>query len=148
MSLDVYLTIEGAEAQGTGIFIREHGITKEITRAEWDVKFPGREPVVAHSAGIPGEVYHANVTHNLNKMAQAAGIYKYVWRPEEVGITKAKELIRPLRKGIELLESNPVYFKQYNPSNGWGSYLDFVPWLKQYLRACKQYPEATVSVWR
>lgn len=27
--------------------------------------------------------YSANITHNLGNMAQAAGIYHPVWRPEE-----------------------------------------------------------------
>ena len=46
MSLNVYLTLKGSENhhEGSGIFVRENGETKEITRAEWDEKFPGREP--------------------------------------------------------------------------------------------------------
>jgi len=44
-------------------------------------------------------VYSANITHNLNEMAGAAGIYKYLWRPEEVGIYYAENLIDPFTKG-------------------------------------------------
>lgn len=149
MSLDVYLTIEGSEIKrSSGIFIREDGQCKEISKAEWDVKFPGRKPIIAQVFNDSGEVYHANVTHNLNRMASEAGIYAYVWRPDENGIEKAHQLIEPLRKGIALLESDPERFKRLNPSNGWGSYLDFVPWLKRYLAACEQNPEASVSVSR
>lgn len=46
------------------------------------------------------EVYDANITHNLNTMAEEAGIYKHLWRPEELGITKAKDLIEPLAEGL------------------------------------------------
>lgn len=27
-------------------------------------------------------IFSANITHNLNAMAEAAGIYKHLWRPE------------------------------------------------------------------
>lgn len=42
MSLDVYLTMREAKRPHTrsGIFIREDGQQKEITRAEWDVRPP------------------------------------------------------------------------------------------------------------
>lgn len=47
MSLDVYLkTGVMVSTTGSGIFVRENGQTKEISRSEWDEKFPGREPVV------------------------------------------------------------------------------------------------------
>ena len=36
--------------------------------------------------GVDRLVFEANVTHNLNRMAEAAGFYKEVWRPEEIGI--------------------------------------------------------------
>lgn len=42
----------------------------------------------------------------------------------------------------------PDYFKQFNPSNGWGSYTVFLPWVKEYLNACREYPEATIYVSR
>lgn len=94
------------------------------------------------------EVYWANITHNLNRMAEAAGIYRAVWRPEENGIQAAQQLIAPLRAGITLLESDPERFKQYDASNGWGLYEHFVPWLKRYLRACEENPTATIRVSR
>lgn len=33
-------------AVGSGIFIRERGVTKEVSREEWDRRNPGRKPVV------------------------------------------------------------------------------------------------------
>jgi len=67
-------------------------------------------------------VYSANITHNLNQIANVAGIYKYIWRPEEIGIKTAKELIEPLTSGLNELLSNPEKHKQFNPENGWGNY--------------------------
>jgi hypothetical protein len=97
---------------------------------------------------MPTEVYWANITHNLNTMAEAAGIYKHLWRPEEVGITKAQQLIEPLREAIAKMKADPEKFKQYDADNGWGTYKDFLPWLEKYLGACQEHPEADVSVSR
>lgn len=41
----------------------------------------------------PVDVFSSNITHNLNAMAEAAGIYRQIWRPEEIGIKTAVELI-------------------------------------------------------
>ena len=49
----------------------------------------------------PTGVFTSNITHNLGKMAEAAGIYKHLWCPEEIGITKAKQLIQPLKKDLK-----------------------------------------------
>ena len=68
----------------------------------------------------PEILYDDNITHNLNKMADAAGIYKYLWKPEELGIEFAKDLIKPLTKGLKDLKSNPEKYKKYNSPNGWG----------------------------
>lgn len=147
MSLDVYLKADNGNTTDTGVFIREEGQIKEITRAEWDEKFPMREPVMT-TRRVDGEVYHANITHNLNQMAREAGVYKCVWRPEEMGITRAHQLVERLRDGIALLKSDPERFKKFDASNEWGTYEQFVPWLEQYLDACERHPQAKVSVWR
>lgn len=87
--------------------------------------------------------YDSNITHNLIPMAAEAGIYEIVWRPEESGITKASQLIEPLRAAIQLMKDDPPRFEAHNPSNGWGLYKHFVPWLESYLAACEEYPDAT-----
>lgn len=151
MSLDVYLTLEGAETSlnvGSGIFIREDGQKREITRTEWDARFPDREPVVVGQPADSSEVYTANITHNLNRMAKEAGIYEHLWRPDEIGIEKARELIEPLTDGLARLQSDPDRFKEFNPPNGWGTYEGLVGFIRNYLHACETFPEAEVSVWR
>jgi hypothetical protein len=92
------------------------------------------------------EIYSANITHNLCKMASECGIYEALWRPEEINISKAEQLIVPLTKGLELLKSDPERFKKFNASNGWGRYEHFVPFVEKYLEACKENPDATISV--
>jgi len=148
MSLDVYLNLEGKTvSSGSGIFVRENGQKREISREEWDVRYPDRETVIVETT-ISDDVYSANITHNLNKMADMAGIYEHLWRPDELGIEKAKELIEPLQDGLLKLKYNPDYYKQYNPSNGWGSYEGLIKFVENYIEACESYPEADVSVSR
>lgn len=93
-------------------------------------------------------VFDANITHNLNKMADEAGIYSHLWRPDEIGIKTAAELIEPLKIGIQKMKDNPGHFKQFDAKNGWGTYEDFVPWIEEYIAACEENPDAEVSVWR
>lgn len=93
-------------------------------------------------------IFEQNITHNLGAMAKEAGIYMHLWRPDELGITKAGELILPLKKGLKLMKSNPKRFKSLNPKNGWGSYDRFVPWIERYIEACEDYPDADVEVSR
>ncbi len=94
------------------------------------------------------DVYSSNITHNLNKMADAAGIYKALWYPGEIGITKAEQLIAPLTDGLAALKADPEKFEQFNAPNGWGLYKHFVPFVEEYLAACIENPSATIRVSR
>lgn len=149
MSLDVYLYTSEPAKVGSGIFYRENGETKELSRAEWDERFPDREPIIADRDEEYHEpAYHANITHNLNRMALEAGLYNALWRPDEIGITTASQLIEPLRTGLEKLKGSPSYFQHYNPDNGWGDYYGLVSFVERYLNACEEYPDARVSASR
>lgn len=148
MSLDVYLTIPGAKIERPAqIFVREDGQKRVISREEWDARSPGVEPVTLKEAESEC-VYSANITHNLARMAEESGLYDVLWRPNEVGITTARQLIEPLAKGFALLTSDPARFEKFNSENGWGLYKNFVPFVGNYLKACVDNPDALVSVWR
>lgn len=94
------------------------------------------------------ELFWQNITHNLTEMAAEGGIYEIVWRPELNGIERAGQLIEPLAKAISDMEAEPARFMEYDSDNGWGTYKDFLPWLKKYLEACRKWPEAIVRVSR
>ena len=94
------------------------------------------------------EVYSRNITHNLNKMAEAAGIYTVLWRPDENGITKAHQCIAPLREGLLDLIAHRAHYEQYNSPNGWGLYKHFVPFVTDGFMACCEHPDADVEVSR
>jgi hypothetical protein len=130
------------------IFVRENGQTVEITRGEWDARYPKREPVMCQrdEDGETHTIYKANITHNLSRMALAAGIYEHLWRPGENGIDKAGRLIEPLSNGLAGMKAEPDRFRALDPPNGWGSYAVFVPWIERYLEACRRNPEASVCV--
>lgn len=100
-------------------------------------------------AKIEREVfYKANITHNLNETAMEAGIYEACWRPDEIGITKARDIIPILKKGYEDMKARPAYYRQFDSPNGCGTYEDFLPWVEAYLDACKKYPDAIIEVSR
>ena len=150
MSLDVYLTTEDVRTSRSrsGIFIREDGQIKEISRLEWGMRHPGREPVTAQPDTESRTAYHANITHNLNEMAGEAGLYKAMWRPDEHGYTTAKQILPILKHGLAVLELTPSRFEKFNPKNGWGSYEVLVEFVREYIAACEEFPEAEIRVSR
>lgn len=96
----------------------------------------------------PATLYSDNITHNLNQMADSAGLYQALWRPDEVGWKKAHQLEQALTSGLSLLRSDPGRFEAMNPKNGWGSYRGLVAFVESYLDACRKWPDADVSVCR
>ncbi len=119
--------------------------------------------------------WDTNLTHNLSQMANEAGLYEALWRPDELvnpaeasvlidaervhnwtavaEIRKqfkvrprARDLIPLLRVGLERLRADPARFQALNPENGWGTYAGFVPWVERYLAQCEAHPGAYVRV--
>jgi len=149
MSLDVYLHLPPSTRTEPveKIYVREDGRTREVSREEWQQRFPGAELVTVVVEPLD-EVFECNITHNLGPMAYEAGLYKWLWRPEEVGATHTRQLIEPLRKGLDLLQSDPERFQKFNPANGWGDYHGLVKFVSKYLEVCEKYPDAEITVSR
>lgn len=93
-------------------------------------------------------VYDANITHNLGAMAHEAGIYACLWRPDENGITHARQIIDPLTAGVTSLATEKARFEAFNSPNGWGMWEHFLPFCAAYLQACRDNPSAMVEVSR
>lgn len=91
-------------------------------------------------------LYNANITSNLGVMARKAGIYEALWKPEEIGAIKARDIIGMLELGLYLMKKEPELFRKFNSPNGWGIYDDFVPWVESYLKACEENPDAIIDV--
>jgi hypothetical protein len=94
------------------------------------------------------EVFDSNITHNLATMADKAGIYYALWRPEEKGYKRASDIVQALERGLRKLKRKPAYYKKFNSPNGWGVYEHFVPFVERILEACKQYPNSDICVSR
>lgn len=110
-------------------------------------------------------LYRSNITHNLGKMANEAGLYEALWRPyqlkegynipeddyqaeykyEEANPVQAHEIIPIIEKGLEDMKARPKHYEAFNSPNGWGMYEHFVPFIEKYLEALKKYPEAFVE---
>jgi hypothetical protein len=101
-----------------------------------------------HKRTYAPQFYEANITHNLGMMATEAGVYEILWRPDEVGITRAHQLIEQLKTGLAYLQANPDRFRKLNPPNGFGNYEGLVSFVHSYLSACIVNPEALIKVSR
>ncbi len=145
MSLDVSLIVKNpVKKKGTGVFVREKGTNRELTPQEVEKKFP--DAAIRERQYETECVFTANITHNLGEMANAANIYHACWHPEEINATKASDILPLLEKGFEDMKARPDYFKKFDSPNGWGMYVDFLPWVEAYIIACKKYPNAIIKV--
>ena len=93
-------------------------------------------------------VFDWNITHNLGAMAREAGIYEALWRPEEVGINYAHQLMVPLAAARLALITEPEHFRKFAPENGWGTYEGLLEFVEKYMEACIENPDAEVRAYR
>lgn len=143
MSLDVYLKSETpVTITGTGIFIRDNGKTRELSLDEARERYPDADIELVQKQ--TDTLYHANITHNLGEMAKHAGIYPFLWRPNENGITHARQLTKPLQDGLAYLLAHRDSLEAYNDDDGWGTYDQLCDFVYGYLKACYQFPTAQV----
>ena len=97
-----------------------------------------------HEHWTSDQYFSRNITHNLGRMAQEAGIYDALWHPENLNITRAGDLAPIIHAGLEKMEDNPEHYKQFNSPNGWGLYEHFVPFVRACFAACEDNPEGIV----
>lgn len=90
-------------------------------------------------------VFDTEFTDNLIPMAREAGIYEYLWEPGWENVMTAEQLARNLPGGISGMVCSPNMMESLNPSNGWGSYEEFVPALFELMMACRRYPTAIIK---
>ena len=58
-------------------------------------------------------VFELNIPHCYKPIATKARIDQCIWRPFELGINKAAQLIQPLEIGLRLLELAPAQFETF-----------------------------------
>lgn len=155
MSLDVWLSIEPPTAES---IVKKHMKWIETLEERHSDSLDFHQIHVgilkdmlneAIAAPSKAEIlWEYNITHNLNRMATEAEIYEALWRPSEINVQTARDLIDPLTKGLFVLRADPDRFKALNPANGWGSYDNLVKFVVEYLKACIEHPDASVNVCR
>ena len=60
----------------------------------------------------------------------------------------AKDIAPLLADALVVMKADPARFVAFNPTNGWGGYDMFIPWIERYLEACRAYPDAEIQVSR
>ena len=159
MSLDLYIKSNTPVLhRGTGVYIRDNGETKELTtKQEVLTHFPDINPNDIKENTYESDTYfHLNLTHNLTEMAIKCKIigqctpktqdifvnlYDLLWHPKDnlgISIPNMDYLEDVMECYRKLLEKKD-FFKQFNPSNGWGTY-------EQLLRKTKEYINALISI--
>ena len=91
-----------------------------------------------------------NATHNLGAMARACGLYEPLWKPDEYYPEPniARDLIEPVRDGLDNLLADPTHYRTFNPENGWGDYDGLVGFATSVLNVLESYPLAQVHACR
>jgi hypothetical protein len=92
MSLDIYFfknsfDIQKSRTDMAATYTKLQAIKDELEQLENDFE--------------EAKLSSLNITHNLNNMAKAVGLYEVLWKPEEIGVSTAFQMIAPLEKGIE-----------------------------------------------
>ena len=133
------------------IYFFKNGFDIQKSRVEMDATYTKLQAIKEKMEQLEDAYDEAklssfNITHNLNDMAKAVGLYEVLWSPEEVEITTASQMIAPLEKGLEKLVANPDKYKAFNPPNGFGNYENFVDFCKSVLHNCREYPNAVIEV--
>ena len=96
----------------------------------------------------PTTVWEGNITHNLTKMASEVELYLPLWRPEELNIRLAGDLVPYLEHGLHRLTIERDRLLQYNPPNGWGDYTALVEFVGELLQHARLHPDAEIGVSR
>jgi len=130
MSIDIQLHIKRAEpteADKAIELLRAHGFDQFADEIE-----------ARHEHGDV-RVFDKNVGGSLEDLAISADLYQYIWRPDEIGIDKASQLLGPLITGYQRLKEHKTWSVQYDR---------LCCLVSEYIIVCGEHPDATVTVWR
>lgn len=89
------------------------------------------------------EAYSANITHNLKPMWRLAGVHDALY--ESHG-KLASDIAETLDRGVEFMRTHPDECRRLDSPNGWGLYVNALPWLERLAEQCRQYPNAEIRI--
>lgn len=147
MSLDIYIiSPTPIKKKSTGIWVRDNGKTRELTKAEAQERYPGAE--IREVEIETTEFWSKNITHNLNTMATEClcfddyDLYDLLWRKDEPKQSR-EWYVAHLAYCLDVLKDDPEHFKQFNPANGWGDYEQLCEFVEDFIRALIDMPEGS-----
>ena len=157
MSLDItIISPESIKKKSTGIYARIDGQTRELTKEEVIKHFSDVDPDTIIEEEIEtDEFWHGNITHNLCGMAedcesfdeydQCYNLYDLLWRDTQAPFTGdyLNVYIAHLAYCLYVLKNDPKHFKQFNPSNGWGTYEQLCDFVESFIRALVNMPSGS-----
>lgn len=96
-------------------------------------------------------VFDLSFTANFLPMATRlqCGLDEVIWGSlsrydHSPGYDFAFQAVPVLKEGIELLKAKPQHFKDLEPTNGWGTYTQFLESCEKVLEACEKFPQAGI----
>ena len=85
--------------------------------------------------------FEFNSTYNLTPMFDAAG-----FRMRDFNGKTGAEVAPILAAAVAVMESDPAKFRAFDSPNGWGTYDQIMPYLREFLAAVDAHPTAMVDV--
>ena len=149
MSLDISIKANiPVVKNGTGIFIRENGKTKELTIEEANANGFN----VNDNQYVSEYAWTGNITHNLGKMASNVKpdgkpytLYSLLWGGK---YKNCRDLIGKLHACILYMMMNKEELKKYNPENGWGTYEQLLEFTKEFQMACIDNQDCKIKIYK
>lgn len=144
MSLDYKLKLKNKEiwaASGSGIYVRRDGRTVEL---------PGDNDILHRTSTI----LDMNITSNLYRMADAVSVGQgktlrdlLLEPPTCLDKETLGTYLEDLKKAKLEMENNKIHLeKNYNPSNGWGSFDNLYDLVSKIIVAISEYSSDEIEV--
>lgn len=147
MSLDIYIiSPTPIKKKSTGIWVRDNGKTRELTKAEAEERYPDTD--IQEIDIETTIIWHGNITHNLAEMASDClswgdcNLCDLLWRDEQPAFDKWF-YVSHLTYCLNVLENDPEHYKQFNPHNGWGTYEQLCKFVEDFIIALVNAPEGS-----
>lgn len=97
-------------------------------------------------------VYTSNIYDTLAEMAKQVNLnngntlYDIIWMPTNHGIKYARDICSSLEEGYNILKSDKLRYKNFNPKNRMGSFTGLCFFVDEYKKACLINPECEIQV--
>lgn len=93
----------------------------------------------------PVQLESLNITNNLIDFAIALNCYECIWKPKNLNIITAYQLLPHLYEAYyNVIKYGDIYLSLL-PKNGWGTKEQFLNFIDQYIEACITYPNTLIE---